>query len=115
MKTIIAAAALAVSSNLAVADDFVTHDYEDIYKTQELTPGYGPGHDLSFAPVAPNTAPISLDQFNRGNPDYRSHAAQDGGPRASASSEICATSLDQFNFGNPESEFANRMPWERCI
>ncbi len=115
MKTIITAAALAVSSSLAVADDFVAHDYENVYRTQELTPGYVPGHDLSFAPVVPSNAPISLDQFNRGNPDYHSHAAKDGGSRPSSSSENCATSLDQFNFGNPESVFADRKPWERCI
>jgi hypothetical protein len=110
MKTIFTAAVLALSSTVAVA-----HDYEDIYKTQELSPRYGSSYDLSFPPVSPSTAAISLDQFNRGNADYRSHANQGGDAPSVASGEICATSLDQFNFGNPESEFADRKPWERCV
>jgi hypothetical protein len=110
MKTIIAAAVVALASSTAFA-----HDYEDIYKTQELSPRYGSGYYLSFAPVRPSAAAISLDQFNRGNPDHHSHAGKDGGPRFTPTGEICATSLDQFNFGNPESEFADRKPWERCV
>jgi hypothetical protein len=105
MKTITAALIATLATSTAFA-----HSYESAFNS----PDVAPRNAAPAAAVVTRTA-VSLDQLNRGNPDYHSHAAKDGGPRAAGASEICATSLDQFNYGNRDSEFASRKSWERCV
>ena len=96
MKTIIAASALMLTTSVAFAAQF-----EDQYQSPDLGTGVY-DKPLTLTEPAPSSSKtmVSLDTFNKGNPDHSSHAPSNG--MGTVSTEGYATSLDQFNEGNPD-------------
>ncbi len=90
MKTLIAASALILASNVAFASSLDEWQRYGNYKPVTLT-----------EPMRSSAeSVVSLDTLNEGNSDHSSHA-RDGSVRSS-SMQGFASSLDGFNSGNPD-------------
>ena len=95
MKTLITASALVLASNMALASS-----WEEAWKNPDLNTGVYDKPSTLMEPMSSGKITVSLDEFNRGNPEHSSHESIGIGARGS--SDGYATSLDQFNEGNPD-------------
>ena len=96
MKTIITAAALIISSSAALAGS-----WEDAWQSHDLNTGVYDKPSTLVEPMGSADFTVSLDEFNRGNPDHQSHEA-DGIASGISSDEGFASSLDEAYAGNPD-------------
>lgn len=90
MKTLIAAFALILASNVAFASSLDQWQIDGNYKPYTLTEPMRSSSD----------SVVSLDTFNEGNSDHSSHAPD--GSLSSTFVQGYASSLDGFNSGNPD-------------
>jgi hypothetical protein len=96
MKTIIAASALTLFANLALAQDY----QQGNFASPDLTPDYSHPSSNEFRPVNASNLRVSLQDYYAGNPDvfYRHERddrpviARSGGP----------TTLEILYAGNPD-------------
>jgi len=96
MKTILAASALTLIANLALA-----HDYQQgNFASRDLTSGYGSPAVSDFAPIFKSNLPVSLYEYYAGNPDVVQGHPSDGSGFIARSG--APTSLDWWYAGNPD-------------
>lgn len=96
MKTLITASALILSSSVAFGASF-----EEQFQSPDLGTGvYDKPVTLSEPMISDREVSVSLDSFNKGNPEHSSHATQD--IISGQSDEGFASSLDIMNQGNPD-------------
>ena len=95
MKTIITLSALALMSNLAIAENFT---YEQQIASPDLS---NPDVKVSERQASTQEVRVSLDSWNRGNPDV-AHVPynHDGMEMKSEGGQI--TSYDALNQSNPD-------------
>jgi len=100
MKTLIAASALALVSNIAVA-----HDYEASFQSPDVNPQYGAPYWIEDNLSSGIEVTPSIEAWYRGNPDaYAGYADSSSDPTLRfGSSAVGTTSLDLFNKGNPDT------------
>ena len=97
MKTLITASALILASNVALAES-----WEDAWQNPDLMTGV---YDKPVTLVEPARSmgeqTVSLDVFNRGNPEHSAHdEAIEYAPGRDG--DGFASSLDEFSVGNPD-------------
>lgn len=96
MKTLITATALILASNVAFAESF-----EEAWQSHDLNTGVYDKPLTLVEPMGKSNVTVSLDDFNRGNPDHQSHES-DGITGSISSDEGFASSLDEAYAGNPD-------------
>ena len=101
MKTIITLSALALASNLALAESF---DYEEQISSQDLDPNIS---SLSAGVKDPEASTsdfrISLNDFYSGNPDVEHVPYNHEGKELKIDGDML-TSYDAWSKGNPDVE-----------
>lgn len=101
MKTIITLSALALMSNLALAESF---NYEEQIGSQDLDPNIS---DLSASVTDPEVSTsdfrISLNDFYSGNPDVAHVSYKHEGKEMQFKGDML-TSYDAWSQGNPDVE-----------
>ncbi len=98
MKTIITLSALALISNVAIADGF---EYEKQVGSQDLDPNASISDSIRDPEVSNSKVRISLNDWYRGNPDV-AHVPynHDGGEQKVEGG--LASSYDALSQGNPD-------------
>jgi len=100
MKTLIAASALVLVTNIAVA-----HDYEASFQSPDVNPQFGAPYWIADNLSSGIDVTPSIEAWYRGNPDaYAGNEDLSSDPmRRFEPSAVSTTSLDQFNEGNPDT------------
>ena len=95
MKTIITLSALALVSNLAIAENFA---YEEQIASPDLS---NQSFDSSGQKASAREVHVSLDDWSRGNPDVE-HVPFNREGEVSKSMKDLVTSYDALNQSNPD-------------